>query len=125
MFALLVLPSLIADAIAEDDETLLYLAADLDWVIWFGFAFTLIAIFVVTEDRRRALRAHAMDIALVLITPPVVPQALQALRGLRLLRLARLVLVGIRLHRYSKMIRSASVIWPRQSHSHCCCSAQP
>ena len=112
VFALLVLPSLIADAVAEENADLLSLAADLDWVLWFGFAFTLVAIFILSDNRRRAVRTYALDIALVLITPPVMPAALQALRALRILRLARLVLVGLRLHRYARKLRRASVIGP-------------
>jgi voltage-gated potassium channel len=113
VFALLVLPSLLIEAITSDDDAVWAAAGEaLDWFIWIGFALTLIAIFVVVGDRRRALRTHAIDILLVLLTPPIVPQSWQALRALRVLRILRLVLAGFRLHRYSKHFTRATVVGP-------------
>lgn len=44
-----------------------------------------------TPDRRAWLKRHPLDVAIVLLTPPVLPPSLQAARAFRLLRLLRLV----------------------------------
>jgi len=46
----------------------------------------------VVPDRGRWLRAHPLEVAIVVLTPPL-PASLQALRVFRLLRLLRLIAV--------------------------------
>jgi voltage-gated potassium channel len=113
VFALLVLPSLLIEAVTSDDDvTWTAVGEALDWFIWIGFAVCVAAILVIAPDRRRAARTHAIDIALVILTPPIVPGSWQALRALRILRILRLVLAGVRLHRYSRHLTRTTVVGP-------------
>jgi voltage-gated potassium channel len=63
----------------------------LNWVTWLAFAFELVVMLSVVPDWRRWLREHPLDVAIVLLTPPLLPAALQSLRVFRLLRLLRLL----------------------------------
>ena len=113
IFAVLVLPSVLLEALADADDPVWIVAIDgLDWFIWVGFALSVLGALIVAPDRRRAMRSHALDLALVVVTPPVVPEAWQALRALRTLRLARLVLAGFRLHRFARRISRKAVVAP-------------
>jgi voltage-gated potassium channel len=113
IFAVLVLPSVLVEALADpQDPVWIATGEGLDWFIWVGFALSVAGALAVAPDRRRAFRSHALDIALVVVTPPVVPEAWQALRALRTLRLLRLVLAGFRLHRYARLVSRKNVVAP-------------
>jgi voltage-gated potassium channel len=88
--ALLVIP-----VIAIEESTLgdpwRAIAGVTNWLIWFVFVAEVVAMLAVVPDRSRWLRDHPLDVAIVVLTPPVLPASLQALRVLRLLRLLRLV----------------------------------
>jgi voltage-gated potassium channel len=113
VFAVLVLPSIVIEAV---DDNASYgwaaLSFGLDWFIWSGFAIALIGVFVVVDDRRTALRNHALDVALAVLTVPLVPDAWQALRALRALRLLRLLVASFRLRRLVRRATRASVVGP-------------
>ncbi len=47
----------------------------------------------IVPDRRRWLREHLLEIAIVLLTPPFLPASLQALRVFRVFRLLRLIAI--------------------------------
>ena len=47
----------------------------------------------VVPDRRRWLREHLLEIAIVVLTPPFLPASLQALRAFRVFRLLRLIAI--------------------------------
>lgn len=66
-------------------------ASVLNWCIWLAFVAESVLMLRVVPDRRRWLREHPLDVAIVLVTPPFLPAALQAARLFRLLRLLRLV----------------------------------
>lgn len=113
VFAVLVLPSVLLEALADQDDPFwTVVGANLDWFIWIGFTLCVIGALAVARDRRRALRSHAIDLALVVVTPPVVPEPWQALRALRTLRLVRLLLAGFRLHRYARRLSRKNVVAP-------------
>jgi voltage-gated potassium channel len=113
LFAVLVLPSLLIEAVTSDDDVVWTAVGEaLDWFIWVGFALCVAAIMFVAPNTRRALRSHAIDIALVVLTPPFVPGSWQALRALRVLRILRLVFAGVRLHRYSRNFTRTTVVGP-------------
>ncbi|HVL67447.1 MAG TPA: ion transporter [Vicinamibacterales bacterium] len=85
--ALLVIPVLVLEDRATTPE-LRYVASVLNWIIWLAFT----ADFVLrwSADRRwRFLREGWFDLALIALTPPVVPEPLQGFRTLRVLRLLR------------------------------------
>ena len=63
----------------------------LNWLIWTAFLAELVIMLSVVEDKRRWLRDHPLDLAIVLLTPPFLPTSLQAARVFRLLRLLRLL----------------------------------
>jgi voltage-gated potassium channel len=111
VLAVLVIPAVLLDALS-DDPNWDWLIVGVDWTIWLSFALTLTGIFIVTTDRRRFWRTYAPDIALVLLTPPLVPDTLQALRALRALRLLRLVIAGMRLHQRARHLTRASAVGP-------------
>jgi voltage-gated potassium channel len=61
-----------------------------NWVIWLGFAAELTYVLRVAPRKRAALRAHWLDVVIVVLTAPVLPALLSFLRLARLLRLLRL-----------------------------------
>lgn len=63
----------------------------LNWATWLAFLAELVIMLAVVEDRRGWLRTHPLEVAIVVLTPPVLPAPLQSLRAVRLLRLLRLV----------------------------------
>src|SRR5712692_3973730 len=86
LLGLLVLPAILLDDIAGS-HGLARASMVLDWVIWFGFAATLGALFALSPQPREFWKTYWPDLLIVLLTPPVVPDELQAFRALRLLRL--------------------------------------
>lgn len=88
--ALLVVPVI---AIEESGATGAWRSAAvvLNWVIWVAFLAELLVMLAVVEDRVAWLRRHPLDVAIVVLTPPILPGGIQALRVLRLLRILRLL----------------------------------
>jgi voltage-gated potassium channel len=66
-------------------------AAIANWTIWVGFAAELALVTTVAERKRAALRAHWLDVAIVIVSFPISVFVLSAMRLGRLLRLLRLV----------------------------------
>lgn len=60
-----------------------------DWMIWLTFLAEVILMLSVVPDRRAWFRDHPLDVAIVVLTPPVLPAVLRSVRILRLLRLVR------------------------------------
>jgi voltage-gated potassium channel len=73
-------------------------AAIANWGIWILFAGEAALMLGFSADRRGWARRHKLELAVVVLTPPILPAGLQALRILRLLRLLRLV-VAVKLAR--------------------------
>lgn len=69
-------------------------AAALNWLIWIAFAVEAGLMLSLVDDRLGWIRSHPLEVAIVLLTPPVLPASLQALRVFRLLRLLRLLRVA-------------------------------
>jgi voltage-gated potassium channel len=93
VLALLVVPAIIFDEASSD--TLQAVAFVLNVVIWVGFALELAFILTVASERKRTLRAHWLDAAIVVVSVPVVPVFLQSARALRLLRLLRFIRLAL------------------------------
>jgi len=74
-------------------------AAVANWVIWAVFAAEVGAILIVAQRKRAALRAHWLDVALVVVTVPAYGRLLSSLRLVRLVRLMRLLRVAVVLSR--------------------------
>ena len=88
------------------------IATALNWLIWLAFLGELVAMLAVVPDRRRWLREHPLDVAIVVFTPPFLPASLQAARVFRLLRLLRLAKAGILMRRLltTEGVRDAAVL---------------
>jgi hypothetical protein len=86
--ALLTIPILI---IQESDfgEPWGTVATILNWVTWLTFFGEAVVMLAVVPDRRKWLREHLLDVAVVVLTPPFAPQAWQNGRLFRLVRLLR------------------------------------
>jgi voltage-gated potassium channel len=63
----------------------------LNWVTWLTFATEVAVMLWVVPRKRTWLRAHLLDVAITILTPPFAPAAWQAGRAFRLFRLLRLV----------------------------------
>jgi len=86
---LALIPVLILEADAEGSwQTAAFVA---NWFIWVVFALELGAVLVVATRKRAALRAHWLDVAIVVLTVPLLGQFLAWLRLVRLARLLRFV----------------------------------
>src|SRR3954449_825729 len=80
--ALLVVPVIVLEEEASTDA-LKTLGAALNWAIWLVFLAELVAMLWVVPDRWRWLRENPIDLAIVVLTPPVLPPGWQILRLLR------------------------------------------
>ena len=70
-----------------------------NWLIWTVFAVELGAVLIVATRKGAALRAHWLDVAIVVLTVPLFGKFLSSLRLVRLARLLRLFRVGVFLSR--------------------------
>jgi voltage-gated potassium channel len=92
-FALLTIPAIVLDQ-PDVAEPWKGIGIALNWAIWLAFLAEVVIMLRVVPDRRRWLREHPLDLAIVFLTPPFLPPSLQAARLFRLLRLLRLVRAG-------------------------------
>lgn len=109
--ALLVIPVIVIEQ-AHVSHGIKTFGAALNWAIWVAFATELVVMLVVVPDRMRWLRAHPLEAAIVLLTPPLLPASLQALRMFRLLRVLRLTVLVKQYRRLFTLegVRGAAVI---------------
>jgi voltage-gated potassium channel len=104
--ALALVPVMVVEADAKGGWQTTAVVAN--WLIWFVFALELSLIFVAAGRRRAALRAHWLDVAIVLFTVPLLGRLLAMIRLLRLLRLTRLLRLGAVVGRAIRSERSLS-----------------
>lgn len=88
--AVLSIPATILQA-AHVNEPWGAIGTGLNWLIWLAFLAELVTMLVVVPSRGRYLRTHPLDLAIVVLTPPFLLQAIQGVRMLRLLRVLRLL----------------------------------
>jgi voltage-gated potassium channel len=88
---LLLIPVLIIEADASGGW--LTAAYAVNWLIWAVFAVELAAVLIVADRKLAALRAHWLDVAIVVLTIPLFGKLLSSLRLFRLFRLLRAVVV--------------------------------
>jgi voltage-gated potassium channel len=93
--------ALIPVLILEADATGRWLTAAYvaNWLIWGIFAVELAAVLIVATQKKAALRAHWLDVAIVLLTVPWFGELLASLRFVRLARLLRVLRAGVILGR--------------------------
>jgi len=85
---LALIPVLIIEADTKSEGWMTF-AEVANWIIWAIFAVELVAVLVVASRRMAALRAHWLDVAIVVLTIPLLGKALAWLRLARFIRLAR------------------------------------
>jgi voltage-gated potassium channel len=90
---LALIPVLILEADASGKWEAAAWAAN--WAIWGVFAVELAAVLIVADRKRAALRAHWLDVAIVVLTIPLFGKFLSSLRLVRLARLLRLLRAGV------------------------------
>jgi voltage-gated potassium channel len=73
----------------------------LNWFIWTTFAAELVSTTAVADRRGQWLRHHPLELAVVVLTVPLLPAVLQGTRAFRLVRLLRL----LRLVRFMQALR--------------------
>ena len=66
-----------------------------NWLIWAVFAIELAAVLIVAKRKGAALRAHWLDVVVVVLTIPLFSKFLASLRLIRLARLLRLLRAGV------------------------------
>jgi voltage-gated potassium channel len=89
--AFLVIPVLVIDESSLNHSWKVF-GAVLNWIVWSAFALELLIMLSLTQGRTEWLRAHPLEAAVVVLTPPFLPAAFGALRLFRLLRLLRLAI---------------------------------
>jgi voltage-gated potassium channel len=85
---LALIPVLIIEADATSEGWQRFAEAA-NWGIWAIFVIELVAVLVVAPRKKAALRAHWLDVAIVVLTVPLLGKALAWLRLARFIRLAR------------------------------------
>jgi voltage-gated potassium channel len=88
--AILTLPSVI---LMETSVSGIWLTIStiLNWGTWLIFALDVVLMLILVPNKLKYVKTHPVEIAIVILTPPVLPASFQMLRTLRLLRLLRLV----------------------------------
>jgi voltage-gated potassium channel len=89
----------------------------LNWATWATFAAEVIVMLCLVERRGPWIRAHLIDVLVVVLTPPFAPAIWQAGRIFRLVRLLRLVrifslrrLLSLEGMRYAALIAAGTVV---------------
>jgi voltage-gated potassium channel len=92
--ALLVVPAIAIEQ-SEAGEPWSTIALVINWATWLAFVAEAVLMLGVVDNRWRWVRDHPLEVAIVLVTPPFLPQSLQAARVFRLLRLLPLLRAGL------------------------------
>jgi voltage-gated potassium channel len=92
--ALLVVPAIAIEQ-SEASGALNAVATVINWATWLAFLAEAVLMLWVVDSRRRWLREHPLEVAIVLVTPPFLPASLQAASAFRLLRLLPLLRAGL------------------------------
>lgn len=86
--AVLTIPVTILQLLPAGDPWL-SIANGMNWAIWLAFLAELVVMLAVVPSKGRWLREHLLEVAIVVLTPPFLTNAVESVRVLRLLRLAR------------------------------------
>lgn len=87
-------------------------AVALNWISWTAFVTEAALMLSVVDDRRRWIREHPLEVAIIVLTPPFLPASLQAARVFRLLRLLPLLRAALLVRRLmtTEGVRDAAVL---------------
>ena len=87
--AVLVIPVVWIDSVDASD-TVKTIGNILNWVTWGAFLVEMVVMLWVSRIPTEWLKSHPLDAAVVVLSPPFIPNSFAAIRLLRLLRLLRL-----------------------------------
>lgn len=109
--SLLVVPAIVIES-SDVDQPWDTVAVVINWATWLAFVAEAVLMLSVVDNRRRWLRDHPLEVAIVLVTPPFLPASLQAARAFRLLRLLPLLRAGVLARRLltTEGIKDAAVL---------------
>jgi voltage-gated potassium channel len=93
-FALLTIPA-IAIEYGDTGQPWQTIGTVLNWTIWLAFVVEFAVMLWVVPDRWLWIRQNPLDLAIVVLTPPFLPESLQAARVFRLFLLLRLAKAGV------------------------------
>ena len=93
-FALLTIPA-IAIEYGDAGQPWQTIGTVLNWTIWLAFVLEFVVMPWVVPDRWLWVRKNPLDLAIVVLTPPFLPESLQAARVFRLFVLLRLAKAGV------------------------------
>jgi len=105
---LLTIPTLILATVNVGDD--LDLLVDvLNWVIWLTFLAEVVIMLRIAPDNMAWAKANLLDLAVLVLTPPFLPEALHALWVLRLLRIVDLMPVMGRVFAFNSFRYAATL----------------
>ena len=109
--ALLLIPVLLLEE-TSTDAGIVQLATTVNALIWLAFALDYVIDLWRTRDRRGYVRSHWFDLALIVVSPPLlVPPAARALRLLSALRLLRAIaVVGVIVERLGRPLSRGAAL---------------
>ncbi len=88
--ALLTIPVIVIE-LGDNGPGLRLLGDILNWISWSAFVAEIVIMLRIVDDKKRWLRHHPLDVAIVLFTAPLLPAALESARIFRLLSVLRLI----------------------------------
>lgn len=101
IFGLLVLPVLYIQ-ITSPNPTLRFLAFIFDILIWLAFVIEYIAEISVSTDKKKYAKQNWLNLAIIILSPPLPMKALQGFQALRIIRVLRVLRVFVVLSRGTK-----------------------
>jgi voltage-gated potassium channel len=109
--ALLLIPVLLLEETSTDAGVVQF-ATTVNALIWLAFALDYVIDVWRTHDRRRYIKSHWFDLALIVVSPPLlVPPAARALRLLSALRLLRAIaVIGVIVERLGRPLSRGAAL---------------
>ncbi|KYC46156.1 MAG: Voltage-gated potassium channel [Candidatus Methanofastidiosum methylothiophilum] len=101
IFGILVLPVLYIQ-LTSTIPLLRLIAYVIDILIWLAFVFEFVAMISATKDKRNYVKTNWLNLAIILLTPPLPLRGLAGLEGLRILRILRVLRVFVVMGRGTK-----------------------
>mgnify|MGYP000909606471 CR=1 FL=1 len=101
IFGILVLPVLYIQ-LTSTSPLLRLIAFVIDILIWLAFVVEFVAMISITNDKKNYVKTNWLNLAIILLTPPLPLRALAGLEGLRIIRVLRVLRVFVVLGRGTK-----------------------
>jgi len=101
IFGILVLPVLYIQ-LTSTSPLLRLIAFAIDILIWLAFVVEFVSMISITKDKKNYVKTNWLNLAIILLTPPLPLRALAGLEGLRIIRVLRVLRVFVVLGRGTK-----------------------